>query len=276
MKYIKAYKTFENLTYDEMDLTGFDHKFIVGRWFANEEEAMEYLKKSVEEYEQLRNDGWYKGSDDVTIDDYTISKDEKDTSLKPYRLRRKPSETESRRKEASEFIKQYGIISSPDLRYITHPLYSYFDYKHIGKLKELGVNYRFRPIGEINLDPVLQRELKTKFGSVLIQQGRLKFFSLDDSFDKDYIKDLKLKVEEELNKFNSKLGTDYFISKTYTKESNDSLLANARRLLNNDDRPVDVKYDTVAFGLQRGHDEEEFLAVVPMESLEKPKMFLPL
>ena len=61
MKYIKAYKTFENnLTYDEMDLTGFDHKFIVGRWFANEEEAMGYLKKSAEEYEQLS-----KVSDDV-------------------------------------------------------------------------------------------------------------------------------------------------------------------------------------------------------------------
>jgi hypothetical protein len=31
------------------------------------------------------------------------------------------------------------------------------------------------------------------FGSVLIQQGRLRFFSLEYSFDKDYIKDLKLK-----------------------------------------------------------------------------------
>jgi hypothetical protein len=276
MKYIKAYKTFENLAYDEMDLTGFDHKFIVGRWFANEEEAMEYLKKSIEEYKQLKNDGFYKGSDDVTLDDYTVGKKEEDTSLKPYRLFRKPTEMESRRKEASEFIKKYGIISSPDLRYITHPLVSYFDYKHIGKLKELGVNYRFRPITEINLDPVLQRELKTKFGSVLIQQGRLRFFSLDDSFDKEYIKELKLKVEEELNRFNKKIGTDYFISKTYTKESNDTLLAKARRLLNDDDRPVNIKYDTVEFGLQRGHDEEEFLAIVPMESLEKPKMFLPL
>jgi len=276
MKYIKAYKTFENISYDEMDLTGFDHKFIVGRWFRNEEEAMEYLKKTIEEYKQLKNDGFYKGSDDVTLDDYTVGKKEGDTSLKPYRLFRKPTEMESKRKEASEFIKKYGIISSPDLRYITHPLVSYFDYKHIGKLKELGVNYRFRPITEINLDPVLQRELKTKFGSVLIQQGRLKFYSLDDSFDKEYIKELKLKVEEELNKFNSKLGTDYFISKTYTKESNDTLLAKARRLLNDDDRPVDIEYDTVEFGLQRGHDEEEFLAIVPMESLEKPKMFLPL
>lgn len=262
MKHLKYFKAFENLTYDEMDLTGFDHKYLVGRSFSSIDDALDYLKKSLEEYTYETYD----------ISDFDVV-DTKDRTLKPFKIYRKPNDLELRRKEASEFIKKYGIISSPDLRYITHPLYSYFDYKHIGKLKELGINYRFRPIGEINLDPVLQRELKTKFGSVLIQQGRLKFFSLDDSFDKEYIKDLKLKVEEELNKFNSKLGTDYFIYKTYTKESNDTLLANAKRLLNNDDRVVDIKYDTVEFGLQRGHDEEEFLAIVEMESLEKPKMF---
>jgi hypothetical protein len=277
MKYIKEYKTFENnLTYDEMDLTGFDHKFIVGRWFANEEDAMEYLKKSVEEYEQLRNDGWYKGSDDVTIDDYTISKDEKDTSLKPYRLFRKPTEIESRRKEAADFLNKNSIRTGQTMFTGGVWAHSFVEYKHIDTLKRLGVAYRFRPIKEINLDPVLQKELKQVFGSVLIQQGRLRFFSLEYSFDKDYIKDLKLKVEEELNKFNSKLGTDYFISKTYTKESNDTLLAKARRLLNDDDRPVDVKYDTVEFALQRGHDEEEFLAIIPEGEKGMPKMFLPV
>ena len=277
MKYIKEYKTFENnLTYDEMDLTGFDHKFIVGRWFANEEDAMEYLKKSVEEYEQLRNDGWYKGSDDVTIDDYTISKDEKDTSLKPYRLFRKPSEMESRRKEAADFLNKNSIRTGQTMFTGGVWAHSFVEYKHIDTLKRLGVAYRFRPIKEINLDPVLQKELKPVFGSVLIQQGRLRFFSLEYSFDKDYIKDLKLKVEEELNKFNSKLGTDYFISKTYTKESNDTLLVKARRLLNDDDRPVDVEYDTVEFALQRGHDEEEFLAIIPEGEKGMPKMFLPV
>lgn len=277
MKYIKAYKTFENnLTYDEMDLTGFDHKFIVGRWFANEEEAMEYLKKSVEEYEQLRNDGWYKGSDDVKIDDYIVRKDEKDTSLKPYRLIRKPTEMESRRKEAADFLNKNSIRTGQTMFTGGVWAHSFVEYKHIDTLKRLGVAYRFRPIKEINLDPVLQKELKPVFGSVLIQQGRLRFFNLEYSFDKDYIKDLKLKVEEELNKFNSKLGTDYFISKTYTKESNDTLLANAKRLLNGDDRTVDVKYDTVEFGLQRGHDEEEFLAIIPEGDKGMPKMFLPL
>jgi hypothetical protein len=273
MKYIKAYKTFENLTYDEMDLTGFDHKFIVGRWFANEEEAMEYLKKSIEEYKQLKNDGFYKGSDDVTLDDYTVGKEEGDTSLKPYRLFRKPTEMESRRKEAAEFLNKNSIRTGQTMFTGGVWAHSFVEYKHIDTLKKLGIAYRFRPIKDINLDPVLQKELKPVFGSVLIQQGRLRFFSLDYSFDKDYIKDLKLKVEEELNKFNSKLGTDYFISKTYTKESNDTLLAKARRMLNDDDRAVDVKYDTVEFGLQRGHDEEEFLAIIPEGERGMPKMF---
>jgi len=276
MKYIKAYKTFENLTYDEMDLTGFDHKFIVGRWFANEEEAMEYLKKSIEEYKQLKNDGFYKGSDDVTLDDYTVGKKEGDTSLKPYRLFRKPTEMESRRKEAIEFLNKNSIRTGQTMFTGGVWAHSFVEYKHIDTLKKLGIAYRFRPIKDINLDPVLQKELKPVFGSILIQQGRLRFFNLDYSFDKDYIKELKLRVEEELNKFNSKLGTDYFISKTYTKESNDTLLAKAKRLLNDDDRPVDVKYDTVEFGLQRGYDEEEFLAIIPEGEKGMPKMFLPL
>lgn len=270
MKYIKAYKTFENLTYDEMDLTGFDHKFIVGRWFGSEEEAMEYLKKSVEEYKQLS-----KGSDDFKIDDYIVRKDEKDTSLKPYRLFRKPTDLETRRKEADDFLKKNAIRTGQTMFTGGVWVHSFVEYKHIDTLKRLGIAYRFRPIKDLNLDPVLEKELKPAFGSVLIQQGRLRFFSLEYSFDKDYVKDLKLKVEEELNKFNKKLGTDYFISKTYTKESNDTLLANARRLLNDDDRPVNVKYDTVEFELQRGYDEEEFLAIIPEGEKGMPKMFLP-
>ena len=47
-------------------------------------------------------------------------------------------------------------------------------------------------------------------------------------------------------------------------------------MLNDDDRAVDVKYDTVEFGLQRGHDEEEFLAIIPEGEKGMPKMFLPL
>ena len=84
---------------------------------------------------------------------------------------------------------------------------------------------------------------------------------------------MKVRVEEELSKFNKKLGTDYFVTKTYTKESTDTQLARARRLLNDDNRPVNVMYDTVEFGLQRGHDEEEFLAIIPEGEKGMPKMF---
>ncbi len=274
MRHLQGYRQFEGLEYDQMDLTYFDNRYIVGRWFKDGEEAMEYLAKSISAYDEERKGRSHMSP--VEMVDYEARKVEGDASLKPYKLYRKPSGAEARRAEAAEFIKKNGIISSPSLRYVTHPLCAYLEYKHISELKRLGINYRFRPISEIDLDPVLQRELKEKFGSVLIQNGRLRFFSLDSTFDRDYIKDLKARVEEELARFNAKLGTDYFVAKTYTKESTDTLQARARRLLNDDDRPVEVKYDTLEFGLQRGHDEQEFLAVVPMDTLEKPKMFLPV
>ena len=267
MKHIIKYSLFENLTYDEMDLTAFDNRYIVGRWFESEDVAMEYLNKSIADYKNA------KFGDEVSADDYFVKKQEDDTSLKPYRLYRKPTEMESRRKEADIFLKKNAIRTGQTLFTGGVWAHSFVEYKHIDELKRLGIAYRFRPIKEINLDPVLQKELKVVFGSVLIQQGRLKFFSLDYSFDKDYIKDLKARVEEELAKFNKKLGTDYFVSKTYTKESTDTQLARARRLLNDDDRQVNVMYDTVEFGLQRGHDEEEFLAIIPEGERGMPKMF---
>jgi hypothetical protein len=268
MKHLLNYTLFEKLTYDEMDLTPFDNRYIVGRWFANEEDAMEYLKKSITDYKNIKFGG------EVSAEDYFVNKEEGDTSLKPYRLYRKPTEMESRRKEADDFLNKNAIRTGQTMFTGGVWAHSFVEYKHIDELKRLGINYRFRPIKEINLDPVLQKELKPVFGSVLIQQGRLKFFSLDYSFDKDYIKDLKARVEEELSKFNKKLGTDYFVEKTYTKESTDTQLARARRLLNDDDRPVNVMYDVVEFGLQRGHDEEEFLAIIPEGEKGMPSMFV--
>ena len=264
MKHLLNYTLFEKLTYDEMDLTPFDNRYIVGRWFASEEDAMEYLRKSITDYKY----------DEVSEDDYFVHKEEGDGSLKPYRLYRKPTEIESRRKEADDFLNKNSIRTGQTMFTGGVWAHSFVEYKHIDELKRLGVAYRFRPIKEINLDPVLQKELKPVFGSVLIQQGRLKFFSLDYSFDKDYIKDLKVRVEEELSKFNKKLGTDYFVTKTYAEESTDTQLSRARRLLNDDDRPVNVVYKSVEFGLQRGHDEEEFLAIIPEGEKGMPKMFL--
>lgn len=265
MRHLRRYGLFEKLTYDEMDLTPFDNRYIVGRWFANEEDAMEYLRKSIAEYKY----------GEVSEDDYEVKKEDGDTSLKPYRLFRKPTELESRRKEAADFLRDNAIAIKGNFFTGGVWAHSLVEYKHIDTLKRLGINYRFRPIKELNLDPILQDELKKVFGSVLIHQGRLRFFSLKSSFDKEYIKDLKAHVEEELDKFNKMLGTDYFVSKTFTKESTDTQLAKARRLLKDDDRPVEVRYDAVEFELQRGHDEEEFLAVIPKDdSKDMPKMFL--
>ena len=264
MKHLIKYALFEKLTYDEMDLTPFDNRYIVGRWFGSEDDAMEYLRKSIADYKY----------DEVDVDDYFVHKEEGDGSLKPYRLFRKPTEIETRRKEADDFLRKNAIRTGQTMFTGGVWAHSFVEYKHIDELKRLGIAYRFRPIKEINLDPVLQKELKAVFGSVLIQQGRLKFFSLESSFDRNYIKDLKASVEEELAKFNDKLGTDYFVQKTYAEESTDTQLSRARRLLNDDDRPVNVMYNSVEFGLQRGHDEEEFLAIIPEDEKGMPRMFL--
>jgi hypothetical protein len=68
----------------------------------------------------------------------------------------------SRQEEAADLIKRYGHFSSPDLRYITRPLYSYIEYENFGRLKELGVKYRFTPISEINLNGALSRFIKER------------------------------------------------------------------------------------------------------------------
>jgi hypothetical protein len=103
MKHLVNYNFFENLTYDEMDLTGFDHRYIVGRWFASEEDAMEYLNKSIADYKNIKFGG------EVSTDEYFVNKQEGDTSLKPYRLYRKSTEMESRRKDADDFLNKNAI-----------------------------------------------------------------------------------------------------------------------------------------------------------------------
>lgn len=99
-----------HLTYDEIDMDSFTRMYIWGRYFKNEDDALEYIKSVI-------------GNSDKTIDDYYINKDDKDTSLRPYKIYPNPSKKDMNRKEASLFIKKHGILSSPDLRYISHPLY---------------------------------------------------------------------------------------------------------------------------------------------------------
>lgn len=90
------------------------------------------------------------------------------------------------------------------------------------------------------------------------------------------IKKIKRDVEVILNNFNNILGTDYYIIKTIGKETDESI---KRGLLNklddkkyNTNTSVEKEYKEVSFVLERGNDEEEFLAVIKMESIDKPKM----
>jgi len=86
-------------------------------------------------------------------------------------------ENSSKLQQAAEFINKYGIISSPDLRYITHPLYAYISYKYIDKIKEFGVKYRFSPIYDINFGGVLSRFIKEKGHVNTLFNNRLKLYN---------------------------------------------------------------------------------------------------
>lgn len=262
----------EHLNYDQLDLDIFTNRYIVGKWFSSESEAKLYLKSIIGK------------SDNKDINDFVIIKDEKDKSLKPYRIYPKPSNIELRRNEASKFIKRYGILSSKDLRYITHPLYAYVKYKHINKIKELGVLYDFKPIENIELNGVLSRFIEENgHTNSITGRGELKFynygvFGVDDEYNMSIndIKKIKRDVEEILNNFNNILGTDYYIIKTIVEETNESIKRGLLNILDdkkyNPNTSFEKKYKTVSFVLERGNDEEEFLATIEMETIDKPKM----
>lgn len=180
------------------------------------------------------------------------------------------NDIEQRKKKASEFIKKYGVFSSPDLRYITHPLYGYLDYKYIDKIKELGVKYKFLPLKEINLNGALEYRLKEDgFGSVLIQNNYLRFFSTPDNMDIEYIKQFKNKVEDSITKFNNLLGTDFKIVKIFAEQTSDSLRRTLTTKLKGEESNQKKVYKSVSFKLERGN-EEEFLAQIPMEDINNP------
>lgn len=261
-----SYREFINeskiLSYDDMDLDFFTRTKLVGRWFSSVDDAKEYLKSVIDD------------SENKTIDDYIISKDEKDSSLKPYRIFPKPSDTDLKRNDASIFIKKHGIISSPNLRYLTYPLYAYVEYKHIDELKKLNVKYEFKPIEKIDFSGVLSRVLKENDIANTITNNTIKLYNERD-LDKSDIKNIKHKIEKTLDKFNETIGTNFYISKTITNKTNDTV---KKQLLNklddknyNPNTEFDSLYSSVSFVLNRG-EENEFLAVVEMETLEKPMM----
>jgi hypothetical protein len=259
------------LSYDELDLDSFTNRYIVGRWFSSEDDANGYLESVI---------GYSNGKN---ISDFLVVRDSTDNTLKPYRIYPIPSNNELKRNEASKFIKKHAILSSPDSRYVTHPLYAFVEYKNIDKIKEFGVEYRFKPLKELDLDGALSRFIKmnghtnTFYGKKLSLYNYDKFDVLDEnSMQLTDIKIIKTKIEELLNRFNNILGTDYFITKTFVKETDNSIKLGLLNML--DDKRYDPnvefkkRYDEVSFLIDRGDDEEEFLAAIEMEDINKPKM----
>lgn len=260
------------LNYDQLDLDSFANMYIVGKWFGSEDDANTYLKSVINK------------SNDKNISDFIVIKDDEDKTLKPYRIYPKPSNIELKRNEASKFVKKYGILSSQDLRYVTYPLYAFVEYKHINKIKELGVLYRFKPLKEIDLNGVLSRFLKENGHTNNIISNELKLynydaFNIDDenSITLTDIKYIKKTIQDLLNKFNNILGSDYYITKTIGKETDESIRKGLLNKLDdkiyNPNAEFEKRYKQVSFKLERGGDEEEFLALIEMESIDKPKMF---
>lgn len=268
---LKQYLNENYLNYDEMDLDFFSRRYLVGRFFKTENEAVNYLLSNIDK------------SDNKSIDDFIIVKEDSH-----YRIYPKPSEIDIKRNDASKFIQKNGILSSSDLRYITHPLYAYIRYKNIDKIKELGVKYKFKPINQINLDGVLSRFIK-EYGHInsisdIDEESKiLKFYNYDlfnvndgNSMSIDDIRSIKSEVENLLNNFNNKLGTDYEIFKTTRTETDASLKKSLLNKLDdskyNPSNEFNKKYKSVYFIIKRGKNEDEFLAEIEMEDINKPKM----
>jgi len=233
MRYIRPRLYREShLSYDELDLDIFTYQHIVGRFFDTEQAAMKYLHKVISDH----------GSE-KQVDDFTVVKDSN-----KYRILPKATDIELRRHKASEFIHRYGVISSPSLTHITHPLYAYVDYKYIDELKKFGVEYVFKPIKELDLSGAVTRYIK-KIGikNVIITSDNIKIFEPSTITD-ELVNKYRNMVTDCLNDFNSRLGTTYYIKETNIGRE-------------------------IIFTLDRyRRDEEEFLAVVYMTSLKKPEM----
>ena len=178
---------------------------------------------------------------------------------------------ETRRKLAGEYILKNGYYSSPDLRYITRPLYGYIEHRNIRKLKDLGVKYRFVPIGEINLNGALSYHIKKNGYSNLIQGGIIKFI-FNEPKSKDEIRVLTDDINELVNSFNDKLGTNYTITRVTGNMTSDSMRRSLTSKLTGEEDRFEKQYDSIGLVLERG-DEEEYLAIIPMEDIDKPEMF---
>lgn len=259
----------EHLSYDEidLDLDVFTNKKLVGRSFKSEKEALDYLSLALSSEKEGRS-----------VEDFIIRNTDSVT-LSPYKIYPKPNDFDLKRKKAIYFLKTHGISSSPDSRYIVHPLNHYVFYKDAEAIKNLGIRYKFTPIQEIPLNHILSYFIKKKLGetNTISNQMLLGFYNLESEFDKDYVLDLKNKVEGALRDFNNLLGCQFFIEKTKVTESDSSLKSSLLNKLDDKNyvpnKEFDKTYKNVIFLLNRDYkNEEEFLIVIPMEKEGIPKM----
>ena len=176
----------------------------------------------------------------------------------------------SRQEEAAGLIKRYGHFSSPDLRYITRPLYSYIEYENFGRLKELGVKYRFTPISEINLNGALSRFIKERGVFNGIGGNIIRLYN-DEPVTKSDISRIRGKIQNIIDEFNSKLRTNYQIDGVVGDKSSDTLRNQLNQKLTGGEYNIEPTYNNIGIKISRGF-EDEYLATIPMDEIDKPQM----
>jgi hypothetical protein len=262
MKHLKSFN--EHLTYDEIDLDSFMNMYIVGRYFGSKEEAFNYLKSV------LKNDDKKRNKKDFMV------LDTEDGTLKPFKIYPKPNKKELNRKEASIFIKNNAYVKK------VYPMVAYLPYSKLQEIKKLGIQYSFRPIQEIDFSWVLDEYYRGVIDNVnyvsVHQTDKLNNDSiLMCNFppkDSVGVKKTVSDIEKVLNDFNNELGTEYYIESKEFMMTPTSLKRKLKFELS--DKTYDnyeYEYDTMKLYLKRYHkNEEEFLAIIPMDNLNKPIM----
>ena len=175
-----------------------------------------------------------------------------------------------RQEEAAELIKRYGHYSSPDLRYITRPLYAYIEYENFGRLKELGVKYRFTPISEINLNGALSRFIKERGVFNGIGGNIIRLYN-DEPVTKNDISRIKRKIQNIIDEFNTKLRTNYQIDGVVGEKSSDTLRNQLNQKLTGSEFNIEPTFNNIGIKISRGF-EDEYLATIPMDEIDKPQM----
>lgn len=127
------------------------------------------------------------------------------------------------------------------------------------------------------MNGALSRFIKISgYTNILSGDNVLKFYNTPYDMDIEYIKNFKKEIEDVLNRFNNLLGSDYYIEKTFANKTDDTIRRQLRNKLDDKNYSPNVefenKYKDVSFLLKRGNDENEFLAEVAMDSIDKPKM----